>query len=460
MAAADNFFTKADMALKKRNYDYAIELYQQGLQIDPDRFEERKRLRQAQIRKIQEKGGNTLGGTGVKFKNGFLLANIRKLGVQKKYEEQIIEIEKFLCVAPQSASELFLLAQAFIATERNESAKQAYSEVTETDASNTEAWKALGRIYEQDKELDQAIECWERVRQIAPHDAEAGKAVRNLSAAQMMVKADERKKGGEGSFRDLLKDEDESKKLEQAASIIRTADDARSAIDVAREKADEDPNNSRLWRDVGDLQAKSRDYDAARESYEKAKEVNPQDMYAADKLGTLKETIFVDRIETLRQNAEGGDSGAMAALDKAETEHKAFMLDESGRRVADHPTDFGLKFKYGEQLTEAGRWDEAIAQFQNARKDPKFVTSSTYQIGKCFFEKDLYDLAIKEYQAALEQITETDSSVAKSVRYDLAMTHQKKGESDKALEFLEEIMSVDISFRDVSEKVTEIRSNL
>lgn len=460
MAAADNFFSKADMALKKRNYDYAIELYQQGLQIDPDRFEERKRLRQAQILKVQEKGGNTQGGAGVKFKNGFLIANIRKLGVQKKYEEQIIEIEKFLCVAPQSSSELFLLAEAFVATERNDSAKQAFSEVTESDSSNAEAWKALGRLHEQDKDLEEAIECWEHVRHIAPHDGEAGKAIRNLSAAQMMAQTEERKKEGGGSFRDLLKDEDESKKLEQAASIIRTAADARSAIDVAREKAEADPENSRLWRDLGDMHSKARDYEGARTCYEKAREVNPQDLYAADKLGGLHETIFVDKIETLRRKFKEGDAAAGEELRKSEAEYNEFMLAESARRVADHPTDFGLKFKYGELLTNAERWDEAIAQFQNARKDPKFVTASTYQIGKSFFHKDLFDLAIREYGAALEQITEVDSDLAKSVRYDLAMAHDKKGESEKALEFLEEIMSVDISFRDVSQKVTEIRSNL
>ncbi|MGE4619564.1 MAG: tetratricopeptide repeat protein [Planctomycetota bacterium] len=460
MAAADTFFSKADMALKKRNYDYAIELYQQGLQIDPDRFEARKHLRQAQIRKVQEKGGNTLGGAGVKLKNGFLLANIRKLGVQKKYEEQIIEIEKFLCVAPQSATELFLLAEAFIATERSDSARQAYLEVTESDGTNAEAWKALGRIYEQEKDLDQAIECWERVRQISPEDGEAGKAIRNLSAAQMMAQTEARKKGGDGSFRDLLKSDDESKKLEQAASIIRTADDARSAIDVAREKAEAEPDNSRLWRDLGDMQAKARDYDGARGSYEKAKEVNPQDLYAADKLGGLKEMIFVDKIDVLRRAADGGDAAAATELEQALVQQKEFMLEESARRVADHPTDFGLKFKYGEQLMETGRWDEAIAQFQNARKDPKFVTGSTYQIGKAFFHKNLHDLAIKEYGSALDQVNEPDSDLAKSIRYDLALAHESKGESQQALAFLEEIMSVDISFRDVSQKVTDIRSNL
>ena len=50
--------------------------------------------------------------------------------------------------------------------------------------------------------------------------------------------------------------------------------------------------------------------------------------------------------------------------------------------------------------------------------------------------------------------------MAKSVRYDLALAYEKKGSKEKALEFLEEIMSVDISFRDVSQKVTEIRGSL
>ena len=148
MAAADNFFTKADQALKKKNFDYAIELYQQGLQIDADRMEERKRLRQAQIARIMTNGGSTTGGGLVKMKNALLLGSIKKLGMQKKYEEQIIEIEKFLCVAPQSAGELFQLAEAFLATDRMASAKQAYLEATEADPNNMDAWKNLGRLHE------------------------------------------------------------------------------------------------------------------------------------------------------------------------------------------------------------------------------------------------------------------------------------------------------------------------
>ena len=70
MGAADNFFQKAEQALKKRNFDYAIELYQQGLSIDPDRVEERRKLRASAVRRCQENGANTMGGRAFKLKNG------------------------------------------------------------------------------------------------------------------------------------------------------------------------------------------------------------------------------------------------------------------------------------------------------------------------------------------------------------------------------------------------------
>jgi len=102
MAASDNFFQKAELAVKKRNYEYAITLYQQGLAIDPDRLEERKNLRGCQVRFVQEKGGSTVGGGMFKIKNAKTIGVIAKLGKQKKFEEQIVEIEKLLTLAPST----------------------------------------------------------------------------------------------------------------------------------------------------------------------------------------------------------------------------------------------------------------------------------------------------------------------------------------------------------------------
>ncbi|MFQ5654040.1 MAG: tetratricopeptide repeat protein [Planctomycetota bacterium] len=459
MGAADNFFQKADQALKKRGYDYAIELLQQGLRIDPDRIGERKKLHAAMIRRVQENGGNTLGGTGFKLRHLKQVSRVKMLGKKKKWEEQIVEISELLKHAPQNTDLLLELAAAFVATERVDCAIQIYSEVVEVARDNIIAWKALGHLWEKKRDPERAVSCWEKVKEARPDDAEAGKAIRDLSAATMLARSEERRGEGEGSFRDLLKDEDEAAKLEKKAAIIRTTDDARTAIDFKREEIDKEPENSRLWRELGDLHIKIKDFEGARGAYERAKEINPGDMYTSDKLGTLTERKFESSIDDLRRELESSpdSAGVNGKLEETLAAQNVFLLEEYPRRVAAHPTDYGLKFKLGEIYFKNERFDEAIAQFQNSRKDPKYATGSHYMIGKSFFCKKLFDLAIREFNSALGNISEADSDSGKSVRYDLAAAHHAKGEKERALELLEEIMSVDINFRDVSKKVDEIR---
>ncbi len=462
MGAADQFFQKAEQALKKRgSLDYAIELFQQGLQIDPNRLEERRKLRNAEVRRCQENGGNTLGGTAIMLRKALHVTNIRKLGMQKKWEEQIIEIEKFLVEAPQNPDMNMRLALAFEATERLPSSIWAYNTVVEVDPKNFEALKALGRLYAREKDIERAIACWERVRAVRPEDQDAGKSIRDLSASMMMAKAEARRaESSDGSFRDLLKDVDEAAKLQKKGALIRTEDDAHSAIDIKMEEIEKEPQNSRLWRDLGDLYMKHlRAFDKAKECYEKARAIDPHDLFVPERLGKLQEEIFENEIflaeQKLRESAGGAE--AEARLAEARKSQSLFLLEEYQRRVAAHPTDYGLKFKYGDMLRIAGRNDEAIAQFQQARKDPKFAVNSQYRIGNCFFAKKLYDLAISQYSAALVGISEADSDLAKSVRYDLAEVHAAKGEPEKALDYYEQIMAVDINYQDVSKKVDKIR---
>jgi len=462
MGASDNFFQKAEQAFKKKNYDYAIALYQQGLAIDPDRVDERRKLRAAAIRKVQEGGGSTTGGRMLKMKMLGPFTSIKKLGMQKKFEEQIVEIEKILAVAPQHAESLMILAAAFQATNRLDSARQSYQEAVEIEPANTDAWKSLGRLYEGQKELDKAVQCWERVKQLTPEDAEAGKAIRDLSAAVMMQRTDARKaQSKDDSFKALLKDEDESEKLQKKGQLIRTSDDAQIALQIKRDEIAKTPTNSRLWRELGDLHAKVRQFDEAEKAFRKALEVNPQDMYAAENIARLTEQRIHAGIEdakiALTQRPD--DAAVKATLERLLSEQNEFLLGEYARRVAAHPTDFKLKFEFGEVLLRNGRFDEAIGQFQNARKDPKFATQSHHRIGKAFHSKGLFDLAVRELTNSLSGITDRDTTLWKTVQYDLAEAYEAKGEKPKALELFEEIMSVDINFRDVSKRVDALRKS-
>lgn len=461
MGAADNFFSKAELAIKKRNYDYAIELLLQGLEIDPDRLEERKKLRATAVRRVQEAGGNTMGGGAFKLKRLGALGRVKKLGITKDFEKQVLELEKILRDAPQNVDLNMDLANAFVQSDRIDSAIWAYTCVLEVAPSNVDALKSLGRLYEKQSDLERAIQCWERVRQADPSDQEAGKAVRDLAASTMMKKADARRQqgGGDGSFRDLLKDSDESGKLEQKQKIIRTSDDAMAAIDLKQEEVDKNPDNTRMRRELGDLYVKAKKFDEARKVYEAALEIDPRDMYTQERLGTLQERQIQATIEDLRADlAKSPDDATIQQRIKAEErKYNEFMLTELPRRVAAHPTDYSLKATLGKLYQKHGRHDEAIQQYQQAGKDPKYAIESNYRIGQCFAAKKLYDLAIKQYNAALGGVSEQDSTLAKKLRYDLATAHLEKGDSDKALEYYEEVMSVDIGFLDVSQKVDQIR---
>ena len=394
----------------------------------------------------------------MKLKSAGQVAKIKRLG--KKPEEQIVEIERYLSTAPQDSKMLSNLASAFLTTERNESALQSYKEIVEVDPQNKDAWKAMGRIHDEHlKDVDTAVECWERVRAIDPSDQQAGKAIRDLSAAKMMRQTETAKAQAEGdeSFRALVKDAEEQDKLQQRHQIIRTADDAKNAIDIKREEAEADAENPRQWRELGDICLKAKDWDQAEASYKRGIELAPGDMYLADRLGKLEEAKIDDAVESLKSKVQQGDSGAQAALDDALARQNQFKLEEYKRRVAAHPTDYSLKFHLGKLLQSNGFNDEAIGQFQNARKDPKFATESAYRIGQNFFAKKLYGPAVKQYKEALEAIVEKDGELAKNVMYDLADAYKETKKYDTAMELLEEIMVIDITFRDVSAKVEGIR---
>ena len=120
---------------------------------------------------------------------------------------------------------MFGLAKALMENDCEDSAVTILEDVVNNEKSNVEAYRSLGKLYAKRDDPEQAIGYWEKVKQYKPDDKEAGKAIRDLSAATMVKKAEERKaKSGDESFKAMLKDEDESAELEKKARRAMKAD--------------------------------------------------------------------------------------------------------------------------------------------------------------------------------------------------------------------------------------------
>ncbi|MCZ6795046.1 MAG: tetratricopeptide repeat protein [Planctomycetota bacterium] len=457
-------FKRGDQAARKGNYEYAIELYLQGLTLDPKAGIQRRRLHEIEALAIESAGGNPEGGVSAKVKSMGVLAKIKKLTLQKKWDEVVHEIERALRTQPRNVALLLQLTQALLKLEAEDGAVEVLEEVVAYDRHNIEGLRRLGHLWTKKDDTDKAIEYWEKLRMIKPDDKEASKEIRNLSAANMVKRAEDRKaETGDESFTALLKDEEESADLESQSKVLRTDEDRRRAIKMKKDDLKKEPKNSRLWRELGTLYQDLKEWKYALAAYKKALDVNPHDLFANDKIGSLKEQRHEERLEAMRAEvAEAEKNGGAAAeelrqqLAQAEKDVLAFKTAEYQRRVAAHPTDYDLKVRYGSLLMESGNYDEAIEQFQKAVKDPKFKVASLNLMGLCFHTKGVHAVAITQYKEALDNIADPDSDMAKETKYNLAVASQQSGDKDTALQYFQEIMATDISYRDISTRVDQL----
>ncbi len=126
---------------------------------------------------------------------------------------------------------------------------------------------------------------------------------------------------------------------------------------------------------------------------------------------------------------------------------------ESELEDEDSETHYNLGIAY----KEMGLVDDAIKEFQTSGKDKKRFLQSSSMLGVCYMEKGLYSLAVDVLSKTLDSIQEKDDSYW-SVKYDLAEAHEKEDNLKKALELYTEVYGWNAKFRNVSEKVSLLKT--
>jgi len=127
-------------------------------------------------------------------------------------------------------------------------------------------------------------------------------------------------------------------------------------------------------------------------------------------------------------------------------------------RVAEHPTDLGLRHQLGQALLSAGDVDDAIGEFQKTVRDPKFKNDSQLRMGQAFAAKGQNDLAVRQLEGALEGHTHVTDRV-KEIHYELGGIYTKMENTDKARDHLGAIYEVDIGYRDVGDLLAKLDSS-
>ena len=136
-------------------------------------------------------------------------------------------------------------------------------------------------------------------------------------------------------------------------------------------------------------------------------------------------------------------------------------FEEDDSEVPDYETHYNL----GIAFKEMGLIEEAIAEFQKALKaqlvdtgGEEFVKCCN-MLGLCFAEKGLPQVAIKWFTKGLAS-PGRDEETYQALRYDLGCAHEKAGNVKAALETFLDVYGVNINYRDVAEKIENLKKSL
>ncbi len=170
---------KADEALRRRNYDFAVELYRQLIDLDPDLGEARGGLRRALKQRYEHKKGAKL----LRAMSGALpLGRAKAMSKLGKHAAAAKALEDYLKTSPLDEDANLMLGMSLEETGCFRSACAVYEFLAEIAPKNPEALKRAGAMMHRAGDHERALAYYERALEADPRDQEALKARKDLAA--------------------------------------------------------------------------------------------------------------------------------------------------------------------------------------------------------------------------------------------------------------------------------------
>ncbi len=446
LSKAVPFFRRAEEVAATDNFDYAIDMYIEGLKRAPDAVEQgHKPLRyNALVRQgkggrkpsVIEKMRHTSGKDALKnmLNAEYLLA---KDTDNLAYAEQMLKAAvggKFKRTALWIADLLF---EANVAAEKP----------------SLQTFLLLKESYVAVEEYAKAVNACAYARKLKPDDLTLADEFKNLSANLTMQKG---KYDREGDFRDSIKNRksQENFQLQQAAQ--KSVDFRQQAVAEAHQVLQSDNSHQnilKLAEALGELQDDESDTKAIKlldEAYGRLKDFTFKRRSGEIKLKMLRRQVRSAKVNLEKNVSDKKAHDAFTDTTKqlltAELEHYRLCMEN-------YPTDLRPKYEYGLRLMRNQKYDQAIPYLQQARKEPRHKIPAMNKVGLCFFMKGWFKDAIDIIKQAIEEYEIKDNALAKDLRYNLARAYEQHGDIAEALQMYRRLAQLDFSYKDVKMKV-------
>lgn len=462
---AAKFFEPAKIRHESGNYEYAAQLWMQGLAWDPTDLEAVKAFWQT-IQKFGEtqkkkspskemlKAASEAKGPLRRFLSELLNASFR-------WEDSLVVLK-----AAEAAVEVESVAVADLFATRT------YGLARQDKKPRKDIFVRLMRVFSQTGNFKLAVESGEIARQLDPSDGELQASVRNMMAQQTMSSGGFDQAGESGGFRKNIRDAQRQAELEASDRLVRTEEEKEKLVEAAKRDLDASPDDPTLIDRYGsELLKRNKPGDLIRamnhyaQAYQRTKQYRFRQKSGEIQLRLMR--MNLTRQQKLAEQSPD-DLDVKSKLDSMRKELDRVETDELRGRVENYPTDLSAKFELGRKLFNIGEYDESIALFQAAQDDPKNRGQVLAYMGRAFQQLEGWENeAIQTLRNAIDMLPDSKSDLGLELRYDLMLALYTKAKRERERSSAEEadqlaagIAMQRFNYRDIRDRRGAIKSLL
>ena len=410
------------------NVDYAIDMFAQCVIGDPGNPIFLQKLLEA----LKRKAGGKRAGSLTTFFGAGSRAGLKKLAASAQWRDVIkqgMEIIKgnlsdqvtLLAMAEACGNLMFLETQAFYL--------RAALDASPTDPQGN---------------FDQAIECWRRIGRTKGLAEEAEKAIAELSvdktiaAGQGMIG-----RGGQSAGRSTGKPGPAAPTGGRLAELRQAVANNPADIEAALELAD------LLERDAT--------VEEAEKVLRRALEASGNDLKVQEHLEDRQLRWGKQRIMLAEKRLAGDDTpDNRTTVERLRALQLKQEIDVYAARCSRYPENLTWKYELALRLKAAGNYAEAIRQFQESMKETRRRGAVALELGECFQKIKQYQLAIQNYQTAVETLTDRELELRKRALYRAGVLASGLDDLDSARKYLSMLAGLDFGYRDVAQRLDKL----
>jgi tetratricopeptide (TPR) repeat protein len=458
-AKAAKWFARARELFEKRNHEYAIKCFIDGLAFWPEAVEEAHQPLRACAMARRQAGGKKSG----------MMDSVKYSMTHKDPVRAMLNSEWLWAHDPFNSKYVSGLIKNANKARIDDVVMWAgpiYRELIEQEKKpDPKSFALLKEIYESlagraeaRREFDLAITAMERglealgVQQhLSPNDLSIGNLVRDMSTKLTILKGNYETAS---SFKDSIRGADEQAAEHDRERMFQSDERLDALIAAADKDMRDNPGIAGKVMTLVELLCR-RDNEAQEA---RAIGVLVDAFQSTDDYRYKMRADDIRMRQLARRVRQARDSKDREAVRAARIKQLQFEIPAFRERVDKYPTDLRIRYEYGLRLFSARKYDEAIPCFQASRGDPKSRVPSALYLGRCFYETEYFSEAISILQEGKADYEITDDTTAKELLYWLGRAQADQGEPAAAQKTYGQLLQLDYNYRDVRDRMKGLRA--